>query len=84
MVDLEAAVGQIEKWESGKGLFIYGSDNNFCSGGDLNFAKQSGSPDGGYRMAKFMHKVLSRMQQLPMISVAYIQGSGTQVFLYSR
>jgi len=74
MVQLEEAVSKLEKWTKGKGVLIYGAEDNFCSGGDLNFAQQTGTPEGGYKMATFMQNVLIRLQQLPLISVAFING----------
>uniref|UniRef100_A0A1B6FY39 Ethylmalonyl-CoA decarboxylase n=1 Tax=Cuerna arida TaxID=1464854 RepID=A0A1B6FY39_9HEMI len=74
MVDLSNAIKQLESWEAGKGILIYGADNNFCSGGDLNFAQKTGTAEGGYKMATFMQNVLTRLQNLPMVSVAFIEG----------
>lgn len=76
MVDLESAVSQLESWKTAKGLLIMGVENNFCSGGDLDFAEKTATAEGGYKMAKFMQNILIRLQQLPLISVAFIEGFG--------
>lgn len=76
MVQLEEAVSKLETWTKGKGLLVYGAEDNFCSGGDLNFAQETGTPEGGYKMATFMQNVLTRLQRLPMISAAFIDGFG--------
>ncbi|XP_054259086.1 ethylmalonyl-CoA decarboxylase-like [Macrosteles quadrilineatus] len=74
MVQFEEVVCTLEKWINGKGLLLYGAEGNFCSGGDLNFAQKTSSPEGGYKMATFMQNVLSRLQKIPLISVAFIDG----------
>lgn len=81
MVDLDKIVTQLETWKTGKGLLIFGAGHNFCSGGDLDFARSTGSPEGGYKMSTFMYNVLLRLQQLPLISVAFIEGYGNCCFL---
>ncbi|XP_023710907.1 ethylmalonyl-CoA decarboxylase isoform X2 [Cryptotermes secundus] len=49
---------------------------NAISGGDLNMARMFFNPDDGFRMAVFMQKVLHRLETLPLISVALIEGTG--------
>ena len=46
----------------------------FCSGGDLNTVRQISNPDDGFKMSTFMHKTLTKLHQLPLISVALVQG----------
>lgn len=76
MVDLADAVGTLESWSTGRGLILYGHGHNFCSGGDLNMARKFSNPDDGFRMAVFMQKVLDQLENLPLISVALIEGMG--------
>uniref|UniRef100_A0A1B6C159 Enoyl-CoA hydratase n=1 Tax=Clastoptera arizonana TaxID=38151 RepID=A0A1B6C159_9HEMI len=76
MVELESVIEKLEKWKKGKGVLIYGADNNFCSGGDLDFARKTSSSEGGFKMATFMQHVLGKLQDLPVITVAFIEGSG--------
>ena len=76
MVDLHDIVENLENWKTGKGIILKGSQGNFCSGGDLDFAKQTANAEDGYMMATFMHHVLNKFQRLPLISVAMIEGTG--------
>nr|CAD7572482.1 unnamed protein product [Timema californicum] len=76
MADLEDSVNTLERWSRGKGVILYGSNGMFCSGGDLDMVRQISNPDDGYRMASFMQHLLDRLQKLPIISVALIEGSG--------
>ena len=74
MVDLWKAVNTLEDWKQGKGVILHSVGETFCSGGDLNTVKKISNPDDGYRMATLMHDSLTRLHQLPLISVALIQG----------
>ncbi|KAJ9574050.1 hypothetical protein L9F63_008576 [Diploptera punctata] len=76
MVDLENAINALETWESGKGLIVYGNGQTFCSGGDLNMARMFCNPDDGFRMATYMQHVLGRLQRLPLLTAALIEGTG--------
>lgn len=76
MVQLADIVEKLENWHEGKGVLLRGAGNMFCSGGDLDFARASAGPEGGFKMASFMHNVLSRLKGLPMLSVALIHGQG--------
>jgi enoyl-CoA hydratase/carnithine racemase len=76
MVDLADAVDVLERWSTGKGLIVYGHEHNFCSGGDKNTVRKISNPDDGFRMAVFMQKVLNKLENLPLISVALIEGIG--------
>lgn len=83
MVELADAVEVLESWSTGKGLIIFGHEHNFCSGGDLNMARMFSNPDDGFRMAVFMHKVLDQLENLPLISVALIEGIGKSLHTIS-
>ena len=72
MVDLCDCVQRLEHWDTGKGLILRGSDGHFCSGGDLTFVVKA--LHLGRDMATFMHDVTTRLHNLPLISVALIQG----------
>lgn len=76
MVDLADAIDMLESWSAGKGLVVYGHGHTFSSGGDLDMARMFSNPDDGFRMAVFMQKVLHRLENLPLISVALIEGTG--------
>nr|CAD7460084.1 unnamed protein product [Timema tahoe] len=68
--------GKMTVENGGKGVLLYGSNGMFCSGGDLDMVRQISNPDDGYRMASFMQHLLDRLQKLPIISLALIEGSG--------
>ena len=62
MLDLADSVSQLERWENGRALLVYGADNTFCSGGDLDLMKALiAEPDGGASMSAFMHDTLLRL-----------------------
>lgn len=76
MVELHNAVAEIEKWKAGKGLILYGADGHFCSGGDLSFARKNCNPRAGFQMATIMSNTLHRLHNLPIMTVAVIEGAG--------
>ncbi len=55
-------------------MIIYGANGFFCSGGDLNTVRHIDNSEGGRRMAVLMHNNFSRIQSLPLLSVALVQG----------
>lgn len=61
-------------FQQGKALIVYGANGFFSSGGDLNTVRHIDNSEGGRRMAILMHSNCSRIQRLPMISVALVQG----------
>lgn len=76
MVQLGEIVQTLENWTEGKAVLLRGEGSIFCSGGDLDFAKASAGAEGGFKMACYMHNVLSRLKALPMLSAALIHGQG--------
>ncbi|KAK3089096.1 hypothetical protein FSP39_000721 [Pinctada imbricata] len=74
MCDLADVVTELESWSSGKGVIVHGAGRTFCSGGDLNFVKQIFSHEEGLEMSEFMHNVMTRLYNLPLISVALLEG----------
>ena len=58
----------------GKALIIYGANGFFSSGGDLNTVRHIDNSEGGRRMAVLMHNNFSRLQSLPLLSVALVEG----------
>lgn len=77
MIDLDEIVDKLDSYSAEyKGVILYGADGNFCAGGDLKMTKQTHNPDIGYAMATYMGHVLEKFKSLPMITVAYIDGSG--------
>lgn len=74
LVAFSDAISELESWSTGRGVIVYGSGHTFCSGGDLNMAKQVLNPTDGERMSRFMQNILNRLYQLPLITVALIEG----------
>ena len=74
MAELSDIVSQLEKWDQGKGLILHSKGDLFCSGSDLDSVKQICNPEGGFRMSCLMHDTVIRLRNLPMISVAVVQG----------
>ncbi|XP_022092257.1 ethylmalonyl-CoA decarboxylase-like [Acanthaster planci] len=77
MVDLSDIVADLEKWQRGKAVILHGDPEgkNFCSGADLKTTEALSSPQAGVVMCLFMQNILTRLQQLPLISVAAVSGS---------
>ena len=73
MLDLHAHVSDLEKWETGKAVILAGVGGIFCSGGDLGIAQEL-DKNGGGLMSKFMHNLTSKLLNLPLVSVAAING----------
>ncbi|CAG8768150.1 16366_t:CDS:2, partial [Racocetra fulgida] len=57
------------------GIIVTGSKNTFCSGLDLSVAKDHIlTPENGKKMSLLMQDTLFRFGQLPLISVAAVEG----------
>jgi len=74
MVELSDAVTELEKWKEGKSVAVYGAGNTFCSGADLDLVQQNLDPKEGMFFSQYMQSVLTRLNQLPLISAALVQG----------
>ena len=86
MAQLSRRVEELENWKDGKAVILKGMDKTFCSGGDLNAVmKDIGAPEEGRMMCLFMQSTLNRLKDLPLISVAAIEGralgGGAEVIL---
>ncbi|GLH05986.1 Ethylmalonyl-CoA decarboxylase [Gryllus bimaculatus] len=77
MVELGRVVAELEAWRDGKGVIVYGSGGTFCSGGDLDMARLTGCAAAGFKMSAYMTHVLDRLERLPLLTVALIEGSGS-------
>lgn len=75
MAELRNVVDSLAKWKSGKGLLLRGAGGTFCSGANLKFVKRSCNPTDGYKMSRFMSCTLNRLHNLPLISIALIEGA---------
>lgn len=76
MFDLDKVIDELDQWIECKGAILYGANGNFCSGGDLKSAKRMNSPSNGYAMTIYMGHILDKLKKLPIITVAYIDGTG--------
>lgn len=75
MVQLHDAVSELRSWKEGKGLVFHsGGGSVFCSGGDLDMIKALNTPEQGAQMATIMHSALTGLRDLPLISVALVEG----------
>eukprot|EP00795_Rhopilema_esculentum_P010895 gene10895-19724_t len=75
MVALKDVVSELESWKEGKAVVLKGHGDTFCSGGDLNAVmKEIGTSDEGRMMCEYMQETLTRFMELPLISVAALNG----------
>lgn len=74
MLDLADIVSELEKWKSGKGILLHGACHTFCSGGDLKTVRAIGNSVSGETMSNMMQKTLTKLLNLPFLSVALIEG----------
>lgn len=77
MIDMENIVNDLQTWQNGKAVLVHGANNIFCSGGDLDFVRQESNSQSGYDISTLMSKVLLAFSNLPLVSVAYLNGHGT-------
>ncbi|KAF4525521.1 hypothetical protein B566_EDAN014907 [Ephemera danica] len=74
LLELNKATEELENWKSGKGFILYGSNNIFCSGGDLAMSRATTNEAHGFAISSFVQKITTRLRTLPMMSVALIEG----------
>lgn len=67
-------IDQLYEWHDGRGVLIVGHSNTFCSGSDLIGVRATANQEQGLQLAQIMQYNLLRLQQLPMVSVALIEG----------
>jgi len=81
MSDLDQITDKLYQWTECKGAILYGADGNFCSGGDLKLAKQMNNSTNGYAMSVYMGNILDKFKKLPIITAAFINGTGNAILL---
>lgn len=74
MVQLSDIVDELQTWTTGKALILHGDGDTFASGADLNVVQEILTPEGGAKMCFFMHRTLTRLRRLPLVSLAVVQG----------
>lgn len=75
MCELNDIINELQSWQTGKGLILRGENKTFCSGGDLDTFKNIPSPEQGYSMSGFIGQCMQNLSQLPLISVALVEGN---------
>lgn len=87
MVDFRKCLDELEEWKEGKAVLLCGLGQNFCSGGDLNFARSAGTPKEGYYMSCIMQDILKRFRRLSLITVSLVHGptlgGGAEICIFS-
>nr|XP_053655902.1 ethylmalonyl-CoA decarboxylase-like [Cherax quadricarinatus]XP_053655903.1 ethylmalonyl-CoA decarboxylase-like [Cherax quadricarinatus] len=74
MVQLADIVEELKAWSCGKGVILQAEGDTFCSGGDLTTVKAIGNPEDGLLMSTFMHKTLTELYCLPLVTVCLVHG----------
>ncbi|XP_078677144.1 ethylmalonyl-CoA decarboxylase-like [Branchiostoma floridae x Branchiostoma belcheri] len=74
MLQLADIVNDLKEWKGGKALIFHGKGHTFCTGADLNMVRNMLDSKHGREMCAFMHKTLTELHQLPLISVTAIDG----------
>ncbi|CAG2117308.1 unnamed protein product [Medioppia subpectinata] len=74
MAQLWEVLEELRLWPQGKSVVLCGADGFFCSGGDLTTVRRIADSDNGRKMSLLMQDNLARLQTLPMVSVAVIEG----------
>lgn len=71
---LTEVLDELYNWPEGRGVLICGHAGTFCSGSDLMSVRETASQEWGLDLAAVMQYNLRRLQLLPMISVALVEG----------
>ena len=75
MIQLEAAVTDLEKSPEIGVVVVKGQGGFFCSGADLSVASgEMAAPKEGIDMCEFMQNVTTRLHGLPCLSIAVVEG----------
>lgn len=74
IAQLTDVLDELHRWPQGRIVIIRGRKHAFCSGFDLVSARASGNHTYGSYLAQVMQYNLKRLQELPMLSIAYIEG----------
>lgn len=71
---LNECLNVLETWPQGKGVLLFGHGGTFCSGSDLVSVRASATQQLGLALAQVMQDTMMRLQRLPMVSVAFVEG----------
>lgn len=58
----------------GRVLILHGADGFFCSGADLSTVRKLPEQSGAHHISTVMHDNMKRLQLLPIVSVALVEG----------
>ena len=72
---LADAVDELEADAHAAALLITGDGGHFCSGFDLEMVQHIATPQDGEQLSLLMTSLLERIRNLPMLSVACINGA---------
>lgn len=73
---LNDIVDQLHFWKEGKAVVMLGTKDQFCSGGDLRyFMNHMKTSQHGSFMCRYMQDLMMRFTNLPLLTVAAIQGN---------
>lgn len=78
IAELAGAVAELEQWRGGAAVILTGDGGTFCAGLDLACVREGviATAEDGMLMSRLMTDSLHRLRQLPMLSVAAIDGYG--------
>ncbi|KXS16614.1 ClpP/crotonase [Gonapodya prolifera JEL478] len=69
------AVVKTKEQEDIRGVILHGASETFCAGFDLSVARSHMlSKAGGQQMSRLMHNTFTRFHNLPLVSVAAVEG----------
>lgn len=75
IAQFDSVLKDLESWSTGKAVIVRGCDGFFSSGGDLTTVSAIiNDPDGGRRMNLLMQNNFLRLQRLPLITLALVEG----------
>jgi ethylmalonyl-CoA/methylmalonyl-CoA decarboxylase len=88
MVEMNNIITELENWKTGKGLIIHSGTNVFCSGVFLDMTRNFlNDPNQAYWMSFLMEDSARRLRNLPLVSVAVVQGKaiagGSELMLWA-
>lgn len=75
ITQLATAVDELENDAHAAVLLITGDGGHFCSGFDLETVEHIATPQDGEQLSLLMTSLLERIRNLPMLSVACIDGA---------
>ena len=74
MTELWNIVNILGQWKNGKGIVVHSVGEIFCSGVDVNTGRHISNPSDGFKMSTLMHRTLTQLHQLPLVTVTLVQG----------